>query len=171
MISGDGKPATIWRVVESGHDRRRFVNRKMVRIILLHSVGRSVVDRTLTDPGPDQIDLGWIQRIPLLRHLRFTIDGGDHFDQFTLVRLMRNDHRMLPAAGEQAGKTGHHVATLGFCWLMAAVAIGLKDGTDVAVITDRSRFLERGLSRPRSVGGPVQSVGDEDANYRVSEQR
>ena len=141
----------------------------MVRVILLHSIFGGVVHGALTDPGPDQIDLGRIQRISLLRHLRFTIDGGDHFNQFTLVRLMRNDRRMISATGEQADKAGHHVLTLGFCWLMATMAIGLKDRTDIAIVTDRGSLLWSGLICPGEESRPGDSASDAQAKCHASE--
>ena len=140
--TGDRQKTTVGRVVEGGHDRRRFVDGRICLIVLLLGTGRGVVDRSLGNPAPDNFNLGRLQWITLVRHLCFAIYGSDQVDHQTLIRLMRNDRRFFATTGEKPIELRHHVLALGLGRLMTTVTIGLQDGTNLAIETDLVwRFL------------------------------
>jgi hypothetical protein len=110
----------------------------MIPIVFLFRAGRCVVERTVGDPLGDQQDFLLRQRISFLRHLRFTIDGGDLFDQEALLRVPRKDRPFLAlAALEQSVEVRHDVTALVLRRLMAAMAFFLKDRAHVAIEADR----------------------------------
>ena len=90
-----------------------------------------------------QLDLGRLQWIALVRHLCFAIDGSDQFDHQTLIRLMRNDRRFFATTGEKPVELRHLVLALGLGRLMTTVTIGLQDGADLPVETDLVCLLFR----------------------------
>src|SRR5439155_22119485 len=102
-----------------------------------------VVFRSLLDPGSEQRYLELHQRSFAFRHAHLTVLRRDHLEDRAFVRMTGHDCRTLAIApGQQPLELGHDIAALGFRRLMAALTVGLEDGTDFAVVT----YLCRGVA-------------------------
>ena len=137
----------------------------MLRIEMFFRVGRRIVLRALLDPCADQGDLSNLQRRFSLRHGGFAVFGRDHFQHGAFVGMGGIDRRtFVLTTSEKFFEIGHHIAALGFRWLMTALAIGLEDGADLMIIT------YFGCSA-RNLGGCVGSAARHRKAKRQREQR
>ena len=105
-------------------------------IEMLFGVGRSIVVRSLRDPSADQGNFPSLQRRFTFRHAGLTLFGRDHFQERALVRMRGDDGNPFRfAARKELLENRHLVATLGFGGLMTALAVGLEEWANLAVIT------------------------------------
>src|SRR5205085_7884879 len=85
----------------------------------------------------------------------------------TLVRVVRHNRgAFVSAPGEEALEFGHDVAALGFGGLMTALAIGLEDGTDFAVITNSGS----GFGCRIFVGGKSRGYGNKTRDHDTDDE-
>ncbi len=134
----------------------------MLLIVVLHRVGRRVINRALRDPERDALDLVREQRGFALGHLGLAVLGRDQLQQRALGRLLRNDGRLLAfAAGEELLEVAHHVTAFGFRRLVTTEALGLKDRADFVV---KTHLL-------RSDTGGADGKGDKRNERDASSQR
>ena len=84
MEPGNGQELAVGREGERRDHRRPGVDRRVVRIVEGHGTLRCVVDRPLSDPAPDQVDLRRRERGLVPRHRRLAVAGRDLFYQVAL---------------------------------------------------------------------------------------
>ena len=135
MKARDREQLSVRGKIEGSHDRRPGINRRMFGVVMRLGVRRRVVHGALLNPGGKQRHLVLLERGFAFGHAHLAIQGRDHFQDRTLVRMAGDDGRALGVtAGQQPFEIPHRIAALGFGRLMAALAVGLEYGTDVTVI-------------------------------------
>ena len=151
----DREHLPIRRIIQRRDDRRHRVHRQMILIVPLPHIGRRVVVRALGEPLFEQLDFQREQRRLALRHLGFAFGiRHDLHVQQALVGIAREHRRGLVlavAAREELREIRHHVAALRLGRLMATLTIGLQNGANLLVVTDRPLVLLR-LRRRRRGG-------------------
>ena len=92
-------------------------------------------------------------------HLDFTLFiGDDEREKITLFGGLGDDRFLFALTGsKQAIEGGHDVVALVLGWLMATMALGLKNGPDLAVVTDR---FFGGLISGLSISSTKDKAGD-----------
>jgi len=143
VVTGDGQQAAVGGVIEAGDDGGQVVDRRMGGIDNGALVEGRVVLGPLLDPGANQLDLVGLERILAARHGGLLVGPDlDLLQEEAHGGLPRHDARQLALAlFEQIGVAGHNIAALRLGRLMAALAMLLEKGPDVAVITDGRRLL------------------------------
>ena len=135
--TGDGEQFSVGGEIERGDGGRPLVDGRVGGVDVLDGVFRGVVDGALGDPLGDEGDFGLGERWLALRHVGLALEQGDGGDQRALGGQVRDDGFFTAvAAGEEAGEIGHHVAALIFGGLVAALAVGLENRTDLFPVAD-----------------------------------
>ena len=145
METGNSESLSVGREIEGSNNGRLGVNGKVVLIVTLTGVFRSIVFCSFGDPTGDESDLNFVKRVLLFRHLSLALGvGRDFFDEIAFLRLSGDDCDIILAAFKKTGEIGHDVAALVLGRLVAADAVCLKNRADVGVVADW--FLRLGSS-------------------------
>src|SRR4030095_16398040 len=145
----DCEHGAVRREIDRCNDGRPLIERGMLCIDALTRICRRVVGSAFGDPSADNSDVLFQERRFLWRHLRLLARGGrrDLLNQQGLVRVLGNDGHLsflrALATVQQLCKIRHHVTPFGLGWLMAPLAMRLKDRPDLLKVTYRLPVIRR----------------------------
>src|SRR5229473_4325563 len=161
MVAAHRQQLTIGRVAETRDNRGMNVGRGMFGIHYKLGGRRCVVLGALFNPTPYQVDIVIDERVFALGHGRGLAALRCNLrENQALGELSGHDPRLVAVAGlEQGGMVCHDEAPLIFGGLMAALAVLLKDGPNLAVVADwlRRLLVFRRLLTPKDRAGYKKS--------------
>src|SRR5580765_5447753 len=172
MVAAHRQQLTIGRVAEARDHGRVNVGRGMFGIHYKLGGRRCVVLGALFNPTPYQVNIVIDERVFALGHGRGLAALRCNLrENQALGKLPGHDPRLVAVARfEQGGMVRHDEAPLIFGGLMAALAVLLKDGPNLAVVADwLRRFLVlRRLLTPKSRADCKKSRARSKLRFRTS---